>query len=25
MISGADVTEEAQAHAKELIEGAARG
>jgi DNA repair protein RecN (Recombination protein N) len=25
MISGADVTEEAQAHAKELIKGAARG
>jgi DNA repair protein RecN (Recombination protein N) len=25
MISGADVTEEAQAHARELIEGAARG
>lgn len=25
MISGADVTEEAQAHARELIKGAARG
>jgi len=25
MISGADVTEEAQAHARELIEGAAKG
>jgi DNA repair protein RecN (Recombination protein N) len=25
MISGAEVTEEARAHAKELIEGAARG